>query len=299
MGQQTSTSHLSSNFKRLADIFEGWLAEETGRRREPLAKLSEIALLGAGKRVRPVLCLATAEALGFRPESVREYALALEFLHTSSLVHDDLPALDNDDFRRGQPTLHKHIGEALAILSGDLLIVEAFGLLARARPERAAEVNRQWFEIFAEAAVDLCEGQTLDLVMMDRVQVPAALSPSGQHKSSETLEIVCMKKTAALFRAAVLGPTALLSEDLRSKTAAALREYAQQLGLLFQITDDLLDSGDESADSSFSYASELGVKGAEQEADRALLRAQNALAALSADSWFLSDFAISIRHRKH
>ena len=292
MGQSSQKEELVSDFARLADVVEGWLRAEAEKRTEPLAKLSQIALLGAGKRVRPVLCAATAEALGYEPIAIREFALALEFLHTSSLVHDDLPALDNDDFRRGQPTLHKSLGEALAILSGDLLIVDAFGLLSRTDGNRAPEVNRRWLELFSSAATDLCEGQTLDLAMMNRVKLPEMPA-----KSRETLRIVCMKKTAALFRAAVLGPTALLPNDTRPKIAAALTDYADQLGLLFQITDDLLDSKEETTDSSFSYATELGTEEAEREADTALSQALKALDLVSADTWFLKEFASSIRHR--
>ncbi len=287
MGQYT----LNKDFNRLSDLVGSWLEEESRVAAGDLARLAQLAVMSSGKRVRPILCVATAEALGVEADSVKEFAVALELLHTSSLIHDDLPALDNDDLRRGEPTLHKRIGEALAILSGDLLIIQSFSLLSRIAPGRPPEASRKWVEIFSAAASDLCEGQTLDLAMMSRVELEQRPA-----KSLETLKNVCLKKTAALFRAAVLGPTVFLEKP--EPTVSALTDYADHLGLLFQITDDLLDSKEEGTDSSFSYVSELGYQRAEQECDLALAKALTALESVRrGDISFLREFAVSIRKR--
>jgi geranylgeranyl diphosphate synthase type II len=189
------------------------------------------SVFAGGKRLRPVLVIAGAEAAGGRMADVLAAACAFELIHTYSLIHDDLPAMDDDDYRRGRLTSHKVFGEAIAILAGDALLTHAFGLLAvetgagRARP---ALLPRVLAEI-AEAAgpAGMIGGQVVDV------------QSEGAKVSPETLEYIHTHKTAALIRAAVR--SGALLADASEPVLAALTRYAEGLGLAFQIVDDILD----------------------------------------------------------
>ena len=199
-----------------------------------LAQAMRYSLEAGGKRVRPVLCLLAAESVGGHWEDAMPGALALEYVHTYSLVHDDLPAMDDDDLRRGKPTCHKVFGEAHAILAGDGLLTEAFGILARngsLNPERHLEA----LSLLAEAAGwhGMVGGQALDLQGEE-------LTRSGTTYDLAHLQTIHRLKTGALLRAslemgAVLGGA---SADHQ----AVLREAGALLGLAFQIQDDILDA---------------------------------------------------------
>lgn len=184
------------------------------------------AVLGGGKRIRPILAIAAAEACGAAVESLLVPCAALELIHTYSLVHDDLPALDNDDLRRGRKTTHVVYGEAMGILTGDALLTEAFVWLARARNVRAIEL--------VATAIDsrgMIGGQVADL-------------EGGS--DLRQLEFIHMNKTAKLITASVTlgGVLANASE----KQIAALHRYGEAAGLAFQIVDDLLDQEQTSAE---------------------------------------------------
>lgn len=189
------------------------------------------SLFAGGKRLRPVLVMASAEAVGGNPQRVLPAACAIELIHTYSLIHDDLPAMDNDDFRRGKPTCHRVYGEAVAILAGDALLTHAFGLLARnagycqVPPERVLQVIE---EVAAAAgSAGLIGGQVVDTLMeASQVDMP-------------TLEYIHRHKTGALYRAAVRAGAILVGAT--EEQLAALTEYAEHLGLAFQIQDDILD----------------------------------------------------------
>ena len=188
----------------------------------PLQEAFSYALFPKGKRIRPALALALAEDLSANSESFVRPALALELIHASSLVHDDLPALDNDDFRRGKPSCHKAFGEATAILAGDLLIAEAFALTADPilSDSQVAALTR----ILATAFRDVCHGQQRDIISDD---------------SRGPLELLHRLKTGALFRAsAQFGATfSNLAPDLVTEVGS----LGENIGLLFQMNDDLLD----------------------------------------------------------
>lgn len=194
------------------------------------------SVFAGGKRLRPVLVLAGAEAVGGELEAVMPAACAMELLHTYSLIHDDLPAMDNDDLRRGKPTSHKVFGEALAILAGDALLTLAFALLARlpdAGPTSPDQVVRVLQEV-AEAAgtVGLIGGQVADLHGVER--------PIDQ----QTLDYIHTHKTGSLFRVAVRAGAILSGASPEQVDALTL--YATNMGLAFQIIDDILDvEGDE------------------------------------------------------
>ena len=220
------------------------LAPELGGLAEPI----RYAL--GGKRVRPVICLATAEAAGGSAEAALPAAAALELVHSFSLVHDDLPAMDDDDERRGRPSLHVAFGEGVALLAGDALLAEAFRL-ALTYPTTA--LARE----LADATLGMIGGQYLDIT----------------GAGSDLAELHRLK-TGRLFAASVgLG---LWAAEVPEAEQAPWRALGEELGLLFQIVDDVLD-GD-------GYAARLGVEEARELAAEAAVRAGRALAAIPADT---------------
>ena len=185
--------------------------------------------LAGGKRIRPFLCVAVSDMLGGNREVALTYGAALEMIHTYSLIHDDLPAMDNDDLRRGKPTCHKVFGEAEAILAGDGLLTEAFGLIttAPAKPE----VNLEAVRILSRAAgaFGMIGGQAMDI----KAEKVALASVKQQKK-------LCNKKTGALISVAgQLG--CLAAGHSNDDVSAAVLKYTQNIGLVFQMIDDYLD----------------------------------------------------------
>jgi geranylgeranyl diphosphate synthase type II len=186
------------------------------------------SLFAGGKRLRPILCLAASEAVGGDIQSAMPAGCALEMIHTYSLIHDDLPAMDDDDLRRGKPTNHKVFGEAIAILAGDGLLTEAFVLLSDYHallPERAVQV----IGVIAEAASyrGMVGGQVVDMLSQNK---PADL---------ETVQQMHSRKTAALIAAAT--ESGALAGKGSEAQVAALARYGRAIGLAFQIADDILD----------------------------------------------------------
>jgi geranylgeranyl diphosphate synthase, type II len=189
------------------------------------------SIFAGGKRLRPILCLAAADAAGGKTDSVLPTACALEMIHTYSLIHDDLPAMDNDDYRRGKPTSHKVFGEGIAILAGDALLTEAFRLLGDREqmpgvpPERALKIVCE----IAEAAgfFGMVGGQVMDLLAEGEKADLQNLLAIHRHKTG-ALILVSLRAGAILAGA---GETAL----------AALSDYGARIGLAFQITDDILN----------------------------------------------------------
>jgi geranylgeranyl diphosphate synthase type II len=220
------------------------------------------SLEGGGKRIRPVLCLATAEAVGLEPERVLPAAAALELVHSFSLVHDDLPALDDDVERRGRPSAHIQWGEDVAILAGDALFGEAV-LLTLGYPSPA--VARE----LVAAAQGMIGGQYLDL------------------KGGAELEELHRLKTGRLFVAAI--GLALEVAELPAAEQAPWRAFAAELGLLFQLVDDLLDRD--------GYVLVHGVEETRRLADEAAARAQARLAEIDADTSVLEAITKSLVSR--
>jgi len=189
------------------------------------------AVLGGGKRVRPALVYATAVALELSPTCVDGVACAIECIHVYSLVHDDLPAMDNDDLRRGKPTCHKAFDEATAILAGDSLQVLAFEILASGGGvPQDATTRLKLVDLLAKASgtAGMAGGQALDLAGLNR------------RISLQEVETMHARKTGALIRACVM-MAAACAPELSHSLRAALDEYATAIGLAFQIQDDLLD----------------------------------------------------------
>ncbi len=184
------------------------------------------ALKAGGKRVRPALCLMTAKALGGDPEQAIPAALAIEFVHTYSLVHDDLPCMDNDDLRRGKPTTHKVYGEAQALLAGDALLTDAFNVLASQSQPSTGRMVKELAS--AAGGHGMVLGQSLDLYWTARAGA-----------SRLDLDRIHTLKTGRLLGcSAALGALAV---DAPMSTVERLRRFGEGLGLAFQITDDLLD----------------------------------------------------------
>jgi geranylgeranyl diphosphate synthase type II len=186
------------------------------------------SLLAGGKRLRPILALAACEAVGGRIEEALDAACAVEFIHTYSLVHDDLPAMDDDDFRRGRPTSHKRFGEAVAILAGDALCTEAFRVAVAGRHGRevaAAEVVHELAR--AAGAIGMVGGQVVDI------------EATGRRLSEDELAELHRKKTGELLLVSVRAGARMGGAD--EGTLARLDRYGRALGLAFQIVDDVLD----------------------------------------------------------
>jgi geranylgeranyl diphosphate synthase type II len=211
------------------------------RVRGPAFRVTEAmyySLFVGGKRLRPILCLAAAEAVGGDAGDALSVACALEMIHTYSLIHDDLPAMDDDDLRRGQPTCHKKFDEATAILAGDGLLTEAFATVAGAafRHEGKEGVLLEVINLLATAAgyQGMVGGQMLDLLA------------EGRQVSLRELETIHRHKTGALLTAAVRAG-ALMGGGNRSEVTF-LTTYGEKFGLAFQVTDDLLDVEGETAE---------------------------------------------------
>ena len=192
------------------------------------------SVFAGGKRVRPILCLESARIFSADVTSVLPVACALECIHTYSLIHDDLPALDNDDLRRGQPTCHKKFGEAMAILAGDALLTLAFELLAGASlpHERRVEIVG-WIAAAAGTRDGMVGGQVADL------------EAERQQVTSEMLEYIHRSKTAALICASVV--SGAIAGGAAKNDLARLRCFGEQIGWAFQVTDDILDVEESSA----------------------------------------------------
>ena len=198
-----------------------------------LAESMEYSLMAGGKRLRPILVMAAADAVGARGTDFVQAACGIEMIHTYSLIHDDLPAMDNDDYRRGKLTNHKVFGEALAILAGDALLTQAFEVILRQQGVPAQVLLEVLREISIAAGPNgMVGGQVIDMLS------------EGKRISMEELRKMHMGKTGALFRAAIRSGAILGGAS--EAQLAALTTYADCFGLAFQITDDILDvAGDE------------------------------------------------------
>jgi geranylgeranyl diphosphate synthase, type II len=222
---------LERYLKERAQIVERELARVVAEPAGAAARLFDAmrySLLGGGKRLRPVLALAASEAVGGKLDAALGIACAVEMIHTYSLIHDDLPCMDDDDLRHGRPTSHKVYGEAFATLAGDALLTDAFKVLARSASEVVPPA------VMIETIVELAEaagssgmvaGQTIDIL--------------GQAKTLAELEELHGKKTGAMFLASIKGGARIGGADAHQ--LKALDSYGRALGLAFQVIDDLLD----------------------------------------------------------
>lgn len=257
------------------------------------------AVLGGGKRLRPLLVYFTGEALNVSPALLDAPAAAVELIHSYSLVHDDLPAMDDDDLRRGQPTTHRAFDEATAILAGDALQVLAFSLLSRDRTEGVApEARLKMIQILADASgtAGMAGGQAIDLAAV------------GRALTLEQLEAMHRLKTGALIRASVL-MAATCAPNLSADAWDALEGYSEDIGLAFQIQDDILDiegnteeigktSGADAARAKPTYPSVLGLEAAKSRARELRERASERLAPMGEQASVLDWLASYVIQRR-
>ena len=219
-------AYLNQARERVEAALDGSLAPE---RPESLREAMRYSLLAGGKRLRPILCLAACELAGGDAELAMPTAVALEMIHTMSLIHDDLPAMDDDDLRRGRPTNHKVYGEAVAILAGDALLTRAFEMVSLRSPgvppDRLLKVVGELSLV--AGAPGLVGGQVVDL------------ESEGKDVDLDTLEYIHLHKTGALLSACVITGATIGGAD--AALISALRVYARGIGLAFQIIDDILD----------------------------------------------------------
>ena len=268
---------------------EQWLDEvltSSNQEFKPLYESMNYSLMQGGKRIRPILSKAVLEMLHKDPADYKEFLCAMECIHTYSLVHDDLPAMDNDDYRRGNLTNHKVYGEGLAILAGDGLLTYAFQLMTT-NNKASAQDKLDAIQCVAIAAgpEGMVGGQAFDMLSEDK------------HIPLEELKVLHRGKTGALFNASVeLG---LILGNADTVTRTALMEYANCLGLLFQITDDILDvtgtieelgktPGSDIRQHKSTYVSILGLEGAKEQASSVGKQAHEALNSVSYDTSILA-----------
>ena len=267
---------------------------------ETIHRAIRYSLFAGGKRIRPLLALAAAEAAGGGEEEALPFACAVEMIHTYSLIHDDLPAMDDDDLRRGKPTCHKAFGEAIAILAGDALLTRAFHLIVDFPADVDGDRLRRRFQaaaILGEACgtTGLIGGQVLDLES-ERRPVDAA-----------TLERMHRAKTGALLGACVRGGAVL--GRATAETTSSLDRFASAVGLAFQVVDDILDAtegdaqlgktaGKDRAAGKATYVAIHGLAGARHIAAHLLAQARGALAPLGPRGQTLDALARLIVERR-
>ena len=267
---------------------------------EKLHKAMRYGLLIGGKRIRPYLAYITGESLGASLSDLDGIAGALECIHAYSLLHDDLPAMDDDDLRRGQPTCHKAFDEATAILAGDSLQTLAFDILAnhcfsQAIQQKQIKLIQQL--VSASGYQGMCGGQALDL------------AATNQQIELDKLEKLHSLKTGALLEASVL-MGAECAPQVTEKDKEALKKYARLIGLAYQVQDDIIDitsteeqlgkpSGSDLAANKSTYPALLGLQGAQQKAENLFQQALQALTTLPYNTQSLAEFATFIVKRNH
>ena len=222
-------AYFTAHNKRINRALESLL--ETTDRADRILEAMTYSLMAGGKRIRPVLCLAATEAAGADPEDALPAACALEMIHTYSLIHDDLPAMDDDTLRRGKPTCHKAFDEATAILAGDALLTLAFQTLSSIELPRGEQATK-WLDViqlisYAAGYRGMIQGQMLDMASEGKQLTLAELKSMHRLKTGALIE-------ASLSSGAVLG-------GLNSNRISMLERYAQNIGLAFQVTDDILN----------------------------------------------------------
>lgn len=279
--------------------FEGVLAEylQSMQVRPPvLAESVRYSLTLGGKRLRPVLMFACAKIFGGKPSDVAGFALALEMIHTYSLIHDDLPAMDDDDFRRGKPSNHKVFGEGQAILAGDALLNEAYSIcFAECRKGRT----------YLNAAAELCRNAGMYGMVAGQ---SADLFYEGKEAGRKEEEFIVLNKTAKMIISAVTVPAYVYDAD--ENIIGLLHEFGKNLGFLFQITDDMLDVSGEfgklgktvGKDAQEDKLSAVKVYGMEKCAELADSYSETCLKILDQlpfDCEFLAELVKVIRTREH
>jgi geranylgeranyl diphosphate synthase type II len=267
-------TYLVSRQKLIERALDRYLPKKNTRP-ATLHRAMRYSLFAGGKRLRPILCLAAAETCGGKIGKALPLACALECIHTYSLVHDDLPSMDNDDFRRGRPTCHKIFGDGIAILAGDALLTIAFEIVSNAKPTSRYGTSMLLREIAVAAGSQrLIAGQVADL------------EAEGKNVKRDQLQFIHENKTAAILKSSVrLGA---MSANADARKVSAITRFGLGLGLAFQIIDDILDvtqtseilgksAGKDVAAKKATYPAVIGLEKSRSEARRLTRKAHDAL----------------------
>jgi geranylgeranyl diphosphate synthase type II len=301
MAGEASGTRSRVRWEQHRHAFEGYLRALRFTDESRLRGLEEAmrySMLAGGKRVRPTLCMEVAWVFGAESVRVLPSAAAIELIHTYSLIHDDLPAMDDDDFRRGRPTAHKKFGEAMAILAGDAFFGEALTLITvhqEGSCEQVLEVVRELAD--ATGVNGMVGGQVMD---MDQTGI-------GARVDLETLQMIHKYKTGALIKSSARIGAILAGAGEEGQRAVS--EYASELGLCFQIVDDVLNAtstreelgksaGSDAEQGKATFVGFYGLDGARREADLAVERSLAALARVDGDTSGLQELAVFVRHRE-
>ena len=301
MARRVSGARSAIRWERHRRTFEAYLRGLRFTDESRLGGLEEAmrySMLAGGKRVRPTLCMEVAWVCGEDPSHVLPSAAAIELIHTYSLIHDDLPAMDDDDFRRGRPTAHKRFGEAMAILAGDAFFGEALTLITVRQEGSREQVLEVVRELADSTGVNgMVGGQVMD---MDQTGV-------GSGVDLETLYMIHKYKTGALIKSSARIGAILAGAGEEEQTAVS--EYASELGLCFQIVDDVLNAtstseelgksaGSDAEQGKATFVGVYGLEGARREADKAVERSLAALSRVEGDTSGLRELAFFVRHRE-
>jgi geranylgeranyl diphosphate synthase type II len=299
--------------RKLVDQALSHLMDTTNSDPEIIHEAMRYSVFAGGKRLRPVLVLAAAECCGKKPEIALPTAVAMELIHTYSLVHDDLPAMDDDDLRRGRPTNHKVYGEAIAVLAGDALLTKAFELMARnakirgVRPAAVSEVIR--LVAHGAGTFGMIGGQVLDIQMEGGKWQQKKGRSAGRAKkeTEEMLRSIHRLKTAALIRSS-LQAGALLA-GATPKQLHGFSEYGEKIGLAFQIADDVLDvvadkkklgkSGSDAKNKKLTFPAIYGLEESRRKAQALVEQAKKALEPFGRRAQVLKQLANYIIERDH
>ena len=282
--------YVSAVEQRLLQLCDQYLPD-TAR----IGQAARYSLLGGGKRVRAVLTLAACKVCGSNPASAVDYACALEMLHCYSLIHDDLPCMDNDDTRRGRPSCHRQYDESTALLAADALVTAAFEVIANAPLSAESRVRAAACLAKAGGARGMLYGQELDKKYEQERAGEAELLALHRHKTG-----------ALIVAAAELG---CIASDAKPEVRDALTRYAAGIGLVFQIVDDILDvtatteelgkpAGSDEANDKTTFVTLYGLGGAEELAKQNNQDSLQALDPLGADGWFLQELAQQLLQRR-
>lgn len=287
-------------FERYIPVIENKLNEllpESGERYSSAVNAMRYSLLSGGKRIRPILLLEFYSLFGGRAESALNFAAATEMIHTYSLIHDDLPCMDNDDMRRGKPSCHKAFGYDTALLAGDALLTHAFLAAASTADIPPERVSRAISVLAQKAGIyGMVGGQVMDL----------DFEKNGAN--GEELTAMYIKKTSCLLEAAAMCGAVLAGAD--EETVKKTEEYAENLGLAFQITDDILDCtadektlgkpiGSDEKNGKTTFVTLLGLDGAKQKAALLTKKAEDILNGFSGDTSYLKELTEYLLNRNY
>ena len=289
-------SYLVSRQKLIDHALNRYLPKEKVKP-ATIHKAMRYSLFAGGKRLRPILCLAAAETCGGKIDNALPLACALECIHTYSLVHDDLPSMDNDDFRRGRPTCHKVFGDGIAVLAGDALLTIAFEIVSRAKPTPRYDLSILLREIaVAAGSRKLIAGQVADL------------QAEGKKATAVQVRYIHESKTAAILAASVrLGA---MSANANPKQLGAITRFGRALGLAFQVVDDILDvtqtseklgksAGKDVAANKATYPAVFGLERSRSEAKKLTRQAHSALSSFGPKAEALHALANYLLEREY